>query len=158
MHKRNNSVPDYIQLSEDGADEAIYRALSLFIGRGRKFSCEDIETGTEGRIKADTIQKWIAGDPVQRKRPSAAKVLLLQQFIGVELTNKLLAPIGQGGRSLNAEEGSPAVVLAHLTADVATIAGCGVAGAWNHTHNRDLERAADDAILILEPLSSRGAK
>lgn len=136
------------------ADAAIYRALSLFMGDGRKFSVEDVAIGTS--IPARTLYGFVASGPEDRRRPKGWHLLTLQQFFGVAFTDKLLSPIGQGGRSLEAEEGSPGVVMAHLTRDLAQIAGCGVNGAWNHTHERQLEKAADDAILILTPLSSLG--
>lgn len=143
-------------ITPEEADRAIYRALTLFIGRGRRYSVEDIAIGTG--IPGSTIAKWLTPDPLQRRRPKGSHLLVIRQYIGVEFTNKELEAIGQGGRALHAEEGSPGLVMAHLTRDLAQIAGCGVSGSWNHTHERDLEEAADDAITILTPLSSRGYK
>lgn len=141
-------------LSADQADDALFRALTLFIGRGRRHGVEDVCAGTS--IPSSTIGKWLTPDPLQRRRPKAADLSRVAQFLGLDFLNKWWGPFGFGARPLEPEEGSPGVVMAHLTKDIAKIANCGATGAWNHTHHRDLEHAADDMIQILTPLSSLG--
>jgi hypothetical protein len=156
MTQRNNSVSGDALISQQAADEAVYRALSLFIGQGRRYSCDDIETGTG--IAARTVGAWIANAIENRRRPKGSHLLILQQFIGLELTNKLLGPIGQGGRPLQPDENEPSVVIAKLAAGVAEFAARGADGRFCHIDRAELEDDADMIIATVVPFSSRGAK
>jgi len=156
MTHRTTSVIDDGLLSDDAADEAVYRALTLFIGRGKRFSVEDIETGTNRLITASTVSKWITPNVGERRRPRGSCLLLLCQFIGVEFTNKLLGPIGQGGRDLNPTPDAPAAVVATLMAGASEFAAKAVDGRYCHQDCGELEDDADQMIQILTPFSSRG--
>lgn len=141
------------RISPEAADEAVHRALTLFIGRGRAWSVTDIEAGTG--IPVSTVQKWITPDPLERRRPKGCHLLLIAQFVGVAFTDKLLGPIGQGGRDLDAREGTPGHVIAHLAAGGAAFAEAGADGRFDHIDHGRLEPIADDMIQILTPFASK---
>ena len=156
MTHRTKSVSETIQLTPEAADAHIYRALSLFIGSGRRYSVDDIETGTG--IPARTVSAWVANAIENRRRPKGSHLLILQQFIGIELTNKLLAPIGQGGRSLNPEPNDPGVVVAKLSAGLHEFAQRAVDGVYCHIDKGELEPEADMIIATMTPFASRSAR
>lgn len=140
-------------IAPEEADAAVWRALTLFIGRGRRYSVEDVATGTG--IPGNTIAKWLTPDPLQRRRPKGCHLLLVAQFIGVAFTNKLLGPIGQGGRELEAADDAPGRVIARLAAASAKFAELGADGAFDHVDRGKLEPFADDMIEVITPFSSR---
>lgn len=153
MSIRNNTVSGTPLITQQGADDAVYRALSLFIGSGRRFSCDDIETGTG--IPVRTVGSWIANAVENRRRPKAAHMLILQQFVGIELTNKLLGSIGQGGRSLTPDDQAPGMVVAKLSAGLQEFAQRAADGIYDHVDRAELEDDADMIIATVTPFASR---
>lgn len=139
------------RISPEEADRAVHAALTLFIGRGREFSVEDLHAATG--IPVSTIGKWLTPDAIQRRRPKACHILLLAQLIGVRFLNKLYAPIGMGGRDLEPESGSPADVTAKLVVGAAEFAMRAVDGRFCHVDRGKLAPHAADMIEILTPFA-----
>ncbi|PTQ12937.1 hypothetical protein CLG96_02000 [Sphingomonas oleivorans] len=153
MRTRNNAASHTALISPEAADDHIHRTLGLFIGQGRRFSVEDIETGTG--IPARTVSGWIANAVENRRRPKGGHLMILCHFIGVEFTNKLLGAVGQGARDLNPAEDAPASVVSKLVSGAAEFAKRGLDGRYCHTDRGELEDDADEMIMILTPFSSR---
>lgn len=139
-------------LTPEAADDHVHRTLSLFMGRGRRFSVEEVSIGTG--IADRTLSAMIAASPEARRRPSACHILMLASFFGVEFTERLLAPIGQGARDLDPAADAPGAIVATLITGAAEFARAGQDGAFC---NRDRHELADDAasmIRILEPFTA----
>jgi hypothetical protein len=144
-------VSNSTMISHAAADEAICKAVSLFMGRGRAHSVEDVAIGTG--IPARTLSAMIAsgGD---RRCPSGPNLLLLASFFGVTFTDRVLGCIGQGARDLDPAADAPAVIVATLMQGAAEFAKAGADGQFCH---RDRGELADDAammIQILEPFTA----
>jgi hypothetical protein len=154
MSRRSNAVSGAALISPEVADDHIYRTIGLFVGQGRRFSVEDIEAGT--RIPARTVSGWIANAVENRRRPKGHHMLMLVQFLGVEFTNKLLGPVGQGGRDLNPAPDEPSVVVARLVENATEFAKRAVDGVFCHRDHAELENPADVIIATMLPFSSRG--
>lgn len=145
------SVSNASLLSPDAATDAVYRTLALFVGRGRQISVEDLALAT--KIPARTISAWLAGDPLQRRRCKGHHLLILQHFFGVAFTDRLLAPIGQGGRDLEPAADAPAIVVATLVAGAAEFAARAADGRYCHVDRAELADEAAEMIQILTPFT-----
>lgn len=145
-------------ISQEVADDAVYRALSLFIGDGKRFSVEDVEIGVPG-LKARTVSSWIANAPENRRAPKFRDLLRIAHFLdldGATFLSKALAPIGLGTRSLTPMPGDPAVVIAKLAVGVSKFAERGADKVYCHVDHSALEPVADEMIATLTPFSTKG--
>jgi len=139
-------------ISPDQADDVIFRALSLIMGRGRKFSVEDVELGTG--IPARTLSAMIAADVGARRRPKGQHLLMLCQFFGTSFTERLLAPIGQGATDLDPTSDAPCKVVATLMRGAAEFADRAADGQFCHRDRGDLADDAVEMIQILTPFAA----
>ena len=155
------SVADSRLISTERAEEAIYHALQLFVGRGRAFSTSDLATSLTAAghpVEARTVASWIAGNPADRRTPPSDVLLKLCHHLGPSFTSKVLAPTGQGAHSLSAVDGTPAEIIAKLAEGSAQFAIRGIDGVYCNVDHGALESVADGMIEILTPFSSkRGA-
>ena len=147
-------------LTQEMADEAVYRALSLFIGDGRRYSVDDIEIGIPG-IKARTVSSWIANSVENRRAPKARDVMRIAHFLGEDgprFLSKVYGSIGMGAHSLSPKAGDPGVIIATLAQGVGQFAIRGADNIFCHVDHGALEPVADQMIATLVPFSSKGAK
>jgi len=147
-------VTNSTMISPEAAEEALCRAVGLFMGRGRAHSVEEVSIGTG--IPARTLSAMIAqgGD---RRCPSGCNLLLLASFFGVAFTDRLLGAIGQGARDLEPTADAPGVVIATLMAGAAEFAKAGADGRFCHVDRGDLADDAAMMIQILEPFTAPSA-
>ena len=131
----------------------VHRAISLFMGHGRRFSVEEVASATG--INARTLYSYIAADPQDRRSPSADRILMLCGFFGAEFTSKLLSIVGQAAHDLHPNSKEPAVVIANLVNGAAAFAQRGADQRFCHIDQAALEPVADEMIQILEPFSTR---
>lgn len=156
----NNAVSTTPYCTQDLADEAVYRALSLFIGDGRRYSVDDIEIGVPG-LKARTVSSWIANSPENRRAPKARDIMRIAHFLGhdgIVFLSKIFGPIGLGAHSLTPQAGDPGVIIATLAQGVSQFAIRGADNVFCHVDQGALEPVADQMIATLVPFSSKAAK
>ncbi|WP_152522367.1 hypothetical protein [Sphingobium sp. HDIP04] len=144
--------------TQEMADEAVYLALSLFIGDGRRYSVDDIEAGIPG-MKARTVSSWIAHSLENRRAPKARDLLRIAHFLGKDgplFMSKVMGRIGMGAHSLTPQPGDPGVVIATLAQGVSQFAIRGADNRFCHVDQGELEPVADHLIATLVPFSSKG--
>ena len=158
---RSNSAVSTIPFcTQEMADEAVYRALSLFIGDGRRYSVDDIEIGVPG-LKARTVSSWIANSPENRRAPKARDMMRIAHFLGADgptFLSKVYGSIGLGAHSLTPQPGDPGMVIATLAQGVSQFAIRGADNVYCHVDQGALEPVADELIATLVPFSSRGSR
>lgn len=155
-------MSDNRQITQQCAQANLHRALSLFIGRGRKHSVADIEAGTG--ISARTVSSWTANSEENRRNPTFADILVIADFLG-----------GEDGRDgaifmSNALEGTPygahvverhvapaTDVITTLSNGSAAFLEAGIDHVFDHQEKARLKPWADKMIAILKPFSSHGA-
>ncbi|MEE2740781.1 MAG: hypothetical protein VYA35_05310 [Pseudomonadota bacterium] len=158
--RSNSAVSTSTQPSQVVADDAVYRALSLFIGDGRRYSVHDIEIGIPG-LKARTVSSWIANAPENRRAPKMRDLIRIASFLGEEgvvFLSKALGVIGLGAHSLTPRPGDPGMVIATLAQGVSQFAIRGADNVYCHVDQGALEPVADELIATLVPFSSRGSR
>lgn len=151
-------MSDQRLISTASAEEAIYHALQLFVGRGRAWSCEDLATAlTAGghETKGRTVQSWIAGDPGERRTPPSDVLLKLFQLLDRPFTAKVLGAIGQGAYSTAPLHLLPPQVIAVLSEGLSEFAVRGIDGIYCNVDQGELERFADKMIEVLTPFSTK---
>ncbi|AYJ87643.1 hypothetical protein D3Y57_19090 [Sphingomonas paeninsulae] len=136
------------------AGDHIHRTLGLFIGRGRKYQCSDIETGTG--IPERTVSAWLASDPLERRAPKGWHLLTLCGFLGEVFTSKIIGLVGQGAHSLDPEANAPGVIIAQLIGGTAEFAIRGADHIYCNVDRGALEPVADQMIATLTPFSTKG--
>lgn len=145
-------------ISTEGAKEAVYHALALYIGRARAWSYHDLATALTAAghdVQPTTVSSWIASNPVDRKTPPTDVLLKLAQILGAAFTSKVLGAIGQGAHSLSAITGDPARLIAALMDGSAQFAILGIDGVYCNVDKGKLEPVADAMIEWLTPFSSK---
>ena len=142
----NNSM-----ISPELAEDEICKAISLLMGRGKRYSVEDVSFGT--KIPTRTLTAMIAsgGD---RRCPSGCNLLILASFFGVEFTERVLNVIGLGARELHPADDAPAVVISKLMTGAAEFARAGADGRYCHVDRAELRDDAVMMIQILEPFAA----
>lgn len=145
----NGGIP-----AQEVAADAIHRALSLYIGRGRQYQADDIEDATG--IPARTVSSWIAASPEDRRMPPTDKLLQIAAFLGPRFTSKLLGVAGQGAYSLDPEPSDPAALIATLLDGTNEFTKRGLDHHYCHVDRGVLEPMADRMIALLQPFSSKG--
>lgn len=152
------SVSDGGAIPTDSAEDPIYRALKLFVGRGREWSCVDLATAmTRAGLKTsdDAVSSWIAGNPVDRRTPPGDKLLKLFHILGTDFTSKVLGFVGMGAYDLRPDFVAPANVVATLATVTAEFAKAGVDSVYCNRDRGHLEQFADAGIAVLEPFSTK---
>lgn len=142
------------------ADEAVYRALSLFIGDGRRFSVDDIEIGIPG-LKARTVSSWIAHSLENRRAPKGRDLLRIAHFLGDDgptFLSKAYGPIGIGAHSLDPKPGDPGRVIATIVGAAAKFAELGADGVYCHRDKCALEPITDELIATVQPFCTQEDK
>lgn len=156
----DNAVSTTSYCTQDLADEAVYRALSLFIGDGRRYSVEDIEVGIPG-LKSRTVSSWIASSPDNRRAPKARDIMRIAHFLGqdgIVFLSKIYGQIGLGVHSLTPKAGDPGMVIATVVAAAAKFAELGADGVYCHRDQGALEPVTDQLIATVLPFSTRAPK
>ena len=148
----NKSVSNDALISPDRASEAVAQTLRLFIGRGRKFSVEDVAEGTG--IPARTLRSYIATGE-ERRAPSGDTLLVLSHFLGRDFSSRLLGNIGQGTFDLNPAPGEPGYVIATLIRVASVFAELGVDQVFCNGDKGKLAPLADLAVSVLTPFTSQ---
>ena len=146
--------------TQEMADEAVYRALTLFIGDGRRYSVEDIEIGVPG-LKARTVSSWIANSPDNRRAPKARDIIRIAHFLGqdgIVFLSKVYGQIGLGAHSLTPKAGDTGMIIATVAAAAAKFAELGADGVYCHRDQGVLEPVTDHLIATILPFSARGSK
>lgn len=155
-----SSVSDDCLISHDRAEDAIFRALALFMGRGRPHAVADVGLALRERghqISDRALHSYIAADPGERKMPPADILLVLQQYFGSRFASKVLSAIGQAAREMAPLPADPAKVIMVLGTGFTQFAIRGADGIYCHQDDGALEPIADEMIQVLEPFSSRRA-
>lgn len=155
-----DTVSDSRLISTASAKEGIHHALSLFVGRGRAWSCEDLATALTAaghEIKAGAVGGWIASDPDDRRTPPSDVLLKLFQILGTPFSNKVLGLVGQGAHALEARPNEPGKIIADLSRGVAEFAVRGADGVYCNADQGALEPVADLIIETVQPFSSKKA-
>jgi len=157
-----NAVSTLPFCTQEMADEAVYRALSLFIGDGRRYSVEDIEIGVPG-LKARTVSSWIANSAENRRAPKARDLIRIAHFLGDDgptFLSKVYGCVGLRVMHQTPQPNEPAVIVARLMAGAATYAELGKDGRYCHRDRPLLERATDDMMDAMSAfvVGPRGAR
>jgi hypothetical protein len=122
MRERNESAELISLISRERAENAFRDALNLFIGRGRKYSSEQIEkaTGVSRRL-IDCCRSYPFGHPDFRRLDFAAK-LSVSAFLGADFTSEWLAVAAQGAFNLpDADDTPPGAIVADDAEDHAQL-------------------------------------
>lgn len=105
-------------------------------------------------VPARTIKSY----RVEGKEPSLSNALSLAVVLGGSALNSLLATIGYSARPLDeADEISPAQVVATGLQQFSIIASAAADGRFDHIERPSVQEAADQIIATVLPLSSVGA-
>jgi hypothetical protein len=158
---RPDAVSDSSLISTARAKDGVHHALSLFVGRGRAWSCDDLATALTAaghEIKAGAVGGWIASDPDDRRTPPTDVLLKLFQLLGPAFSNKVLGIVGQGAHALDAKPNEPGRIIADLSRGVAEFATRGADGVFCNVDQGALEPVADLIIATVQPFSSKRAR
>lgn len=148
----DESVLEFPLLSPEAADAHVFRCLSLLIGRGKRFSVNDVHIGTG--IPARTISSWLAAGE-DRREPKAHHLLLLFGFFGIEFSSKVLGQVGQIARHIDpADSMKPAQIVGEVLSALAVLGQAATDNRIDHTEAPACRDAADRIIAAVVPLSS----
>ncbi len=140
-------------ISPDRAGNAVADALRLFVGRGRRFSVDDVSDGTG--IPVRTLRSYVATGE-ERRTPPSDTLLVLASFLGRDFTARLLSDIGQGTFDLDPEPGAPGYVIATLMKVASVFAELGMDQVFCNGDKGKLAPLADLAVSVLIPFTSKG--
>ena len=152
MRERNESAELISLISRERAENAFRDALNLFIGRGRKYSSEQIEkaTGVSRRL-IDCCRSYPFGHPDFRRLDFAAK-LSVSAFLGADFTSEWLAVAAQGAFDLpDADDTPPGALAADNSDDNATLVRAAIDGKFDDDEKPELK-------VVGTRLVSRGMK
>lgn len=113
MTRCSDSADLELTVSRERAENAFRDALNLFVGRGRKYSSEQLEkaTGVSRRL-IDCCRSYPFGHPDCRRLDFGAK-LSITAFLGADFTGEWLALAGQGAFDLpDADDTPPGAIVA----------------------------------------------
>jgi hypothetical protein len=149
----SNSAFDYPLPSPEAAETHIIHCLALLIGRGKRFSVNDVSIGTG--IPERTVSSWLeTHDP---REPKAKHLLLLCGFFGTEWTSKVLGPVGQVSQPIRSADAiRPADILVGVLSDLSVIGKAASDNRIDHTEEPACREAADRIIAAMVPISSVG--
>src|SRR6478736_9735590 len=106
MSHRNDSADFGLLISRSAANSVFREAVRLFVGRGKRFSCKQVEIGTG--IKARMVECFMAPvDSTEFRKPDLEEVLTLCSFFGSAFTSALIEPARQAAFDLPDEELPP---------------------------------------------------
>lgn len=107
-------------VSRNVSGEAFSRALRLYVGRGRRYSCKEIERGCG--VTARLIEAYLAGPTSEEWRnPSHENMATLFLFLGAQFASDWLAVSRLGAFELPDEEPDPGALAADNSDDNAAI-------------------------------------
>lgn len=136
-------------VSREQNDNAICKALRLFVGRRRQYSVKQLSNGTGVK---DRMIECAMTDPENidhRALPSWA-LLSVMTFLGPVFSNEILAQTGQGAFDLPDVEPRPGDLAADNTDDNATVVRAAIDGEF-------CEKETPDLKTVGTRMMSRGA-
>lgn len=143
------SVPDATLCSRDSVCERLGAVLRAAQGAGWT---DDALAGLSG-VCARTIKSY----RIEGKEPSLSNALSLAVVIGPKALNPILALIGYHAKPLDeADALNPNMIVASILPHVSTIATAAADGRIDYTERPGCQRAADNIIELVMPLSSAG--
>ena len=120
MQTRSKSANLSPLVSRSAANTIFRDAIRLFVGRGKRYSCKQVEIGTG--IAARMIESFMAPvDGTDFRKPDFEEVLSLASFFGAEFTNELIAVAEQGAFDLPDTDLPPGEIAADNADDNAEI-------------------------------------
>lgn len=125
-------------ISREQAENEFRKALNLFVGRGKRYSVEQLAkgSGVHRRI-IDCFRSYPCGHPDYR-RLNFGQVLSMASFLGADFTNEWLGLASQGAFDLPDEEPDPGAVAADNSDDNATIVRAAIDGDFGDDERKDL--------------------
>jgi hypothetical protein len=144
------SANNALLVSRERSANAIGSALSLFVGRGRRYSVKQLSNATGVKDRMIECAKLDPGNPDWRPLPSEA-LLSIAGFLGADFTNEWLPLAGQGAFDLPDETPNPGDLAADNSDDNARL----VRIAIDNSVDRD---EAPDAAAIGSRMMTRGAQ
>jgi hypothetical protein len=108
-------------ISRERAENEFRKALSLYVGRGRRWSIEQLAKGVGCKAKAIyDFQSYPHGHPDHRPLNFGA-ILSIALFLGPDFTNEWLPLANQGAFELPGDDPSPGDLAAENSEDNAAI-------------------------------------
>lgn len=137
-------------ISREQAGNAIRKALSLFVGRGRRYSVKQLSNATG--IKDRVIECALTDPASIDYRPLSLEALFsIGMFLGATFTNEWMHEMRQGSFDLPDDDLPPGMIAADNSDDNATIVRAALDGSFDETEASDLR-------VVGSRLMSRGAK
>lgn len=144
-------------ISQHCANDAVHKALSIFIGDGKKHTVGDVEAGTG--IASRTVSSWIANSIENRRAPKFRDIIRIAQWLGATdgpiFLSKALGPAGFGAHNLEPQASDPGMIIATLVTGAGHFAARGADNVFCHRDQGALEPVADEMIAALVPFSTR---
>lgn len=137
-------------VSRNAAGEALSRALRLYVGRGRRYSCKEVERGSG--VAARMVESYLCDPSQEDWRPAKlAEVLSLARFLGPDFTAQWLSLADQGAFWLPDEEPDPGVLAADNADDNAIVTRAAADRQFDEDERPDLH-------VVGRRMVSRGAQ
>lgn len=142
-------------VSDDSIRDALRRHISRTISIDRRFTRAQL--AAESGVNIHTIDAMLAREPEKHRRICFAEGLSLAWVIGPPAISSLLALIGWIGRPED-EAGlpNPMLIVAGAMSRLSVITTHAADGVIDHVEQPETQRAADELIAIVLPLSSAG--
>lgn len=135
------------ELEHTANARSAYRdALSLFVGRGKRFEIKDVAAATG--MHPDTLCRALTGTSC----PDWANTVALMAVLPVEFSEMILRPAGiTGARRIDGEI-HPSAVLSETADAVSALAAALADGRIDHTERPRVLKEATEAICALSQL------
>jgi hypothetical protein len=157
MQARSNSANLSLLVSRSAANAVFRDAVRLFVGRGKRYSCKQVEIGTG--IAARMIESFMAPvDSTDFRKPDLEEVLSLASFLGCEFTTELIAPAQQAAFDLPDEELPPGQIAADNAEDNATVTRAAIDGEFQQHEHPPLREVGLRMVTRGTRLASLGRK
>ena len=144
------SANNSLLVSRERSANVIGNALSLFVGRGRRYSVKQLSNATGVKDRVIECAKLEPDNPDWRPLPSEA-LLSIAKFLGADFTNEWLVLAGQGAFDLPDETPDPGNLAADNSDDNAKLVRIAI--------DNDVDPdEAPDAAAIGSRMMTRGAQ
>lgn len=124
-------------VSRNRAGAAVAKALSLYVGRGRRYSVKQLSNATGVKDRMIECAKCDPDNTDWRPLPLEA-LLSISAFLGADFTNEWLPLSGQGAFELPDGEPDPGDLAIDSTEDSATVVRAAMDGKFDEDERADL--------------------
>lgn len=142
-------------VSDDSIRDALRRHISRTISIDR--SLTRAQLAAESGVNVHTIDAMLTREPEKHRRICFAEGLSLAWVMGPPAVSALLGLIGWIGRPEDeVEQPNPMLIVAGAMSRLSVITTHAADGVIDHLEQPDTQKAADELIAFVLPLSSAG--